>query len=502
MPRPRLVVTILVTLLIVKIVWETASLLRPPQATDEMAHSYSGEKVGYRGVFDLLHHFGVPVKRNTVPPDRLFVEDCRVLLVEPDTRRLIVEKAYLEQMGTWVEQGGQLVVVSPLIYVRADEDAKKANAKPPEASDTLDSTEGDSGQQNNEEEDDFGPAPGKDIDSDTASDRFYDPVAFEHNLGLADLRVWSTNKDTLFDQLDWDDWDDGDYPGNDDRKDTIESVPQFLVRASERYRKPDANYPATLKGSMARLQGRVSEVALPKENILYFRGDDVERAVGAVEIQDEKGESRPVVLEFRHGEGTAILVADPTLLCNIGIGAADNATLAYDLCTGDGTRPVIFDEYYHGAVIRGAPLTLLARFPYGLIALAFLVATGLWVWALSVRFGPAAPERVVMRRDIMEYVDAMARLFREGKERRFVLKTCRDGFMATIRHGLQLPAGTPEDRILARMEQRAPEQAEQLRRVLNHIDTVLAESGRLSDQRLAELERMLQQCQLPKTTPH
>jgi AAA lid domain len=93
------------------------------------------------------------------------------------------------------------------------------------------------------------------------------------------------------------------------------------------------------------------------------------------------------------GEGPpGVVVADPDLLNNQGLGRADHAALLYDLlATRLGAEGVVFDETIHGFVRRGGLLAELLSFPLLPAFTHLLLATALVVWAGAGRFGKPLP---------------------------------------------------------------------------------------------------------------
>ncbi|MBX7055749.1 MAG: DUF4350 domain-containing protein [Pyrinomonadaceae bacterium] len=124
---------------------------------------------------------------------------------------------------------------------------------------------------------------------------------------------------------------------------------------------------------------------------------------------------RNVLAEMPYGAGKVIILSDPFVIANGGIGIADNARLAIDLAESGG-GPIAIDEYHHG---YGANNNRLLEFFAGtpVIAIFFqcLVLAGLVFYSRSRRFGRPVPYAEPDRLSKLEYVGAMAELQRRTR---------------------------------------------------------------------------------------
>jgi hypothetical protein len=206
----------------------------------------------------------------------------------------------------------------------------------------------------------------------------------------------------------------------------------------------------------------------------------------------------PIALAFKQGLGRVVLVSEPTLFNNIGLGEADNAVLACRLALGAGERPIVFDEYYHGALSGLGASALVGVFPYGAVAAFVLLATIIWAWSNGVRFGPPLDAPAESRRNILEYVDAMARLFQRGAKRAFVLRTNREGLLEELRRELHLASGSPSDIVRRRLLHADEARGRRLDEVLNEVDRVLVAGQPVSETELHHFQERLETCRTLK----
>jgi hypothetical protein len=117
-----------------------------------------------------------------------------------------------------------------------------------------------------------------------------------------------------------------------------------------------------------------------------------------------------LLLDYPHGKGRIVLLADPFIVANNGINRADNLQLALNTVAGHGGL-IVFDEFHqghgttHNALIQyfsGTPVLALCA-QLALIAL-------LIIWSRGRRFARPLPLPHIDRRSSLEFVASMAEL--------------------------------------------------------------------------------------------
>ena len=123
----------------------------------------------------------------------------------------------------------------------------------------------------------------------------------------------------------------------------------------------------------------------------------------------------PLLVDYRHGEGSIVLLSDSYMVANDGIKLKDNLQLALNLIGGnpgassDGV--IAFDEYHQGRMATdNAFVGYFAGTPVLAIAGQIVLLALLILWTRGRRFARPIPLTQVDRRSALEFVASMAEL--------------------------------------------------------------------------------------------
>ncbi len=144
------------------------------------------------------------------------------------------------------------------------------------------------------------------------------------------------------------------------------------------------------------------------------------------EIRDANGAH---LVTLRRGRGRVTALTDDYFLTQPVIGAWDHAELVYRLAHFEGrSGPVwiVFGDDYPGA------LTLVLRHAWTVVASA-VVLLALWLWSVSRRFGPLAPDPPSERRELMEHVRASGRFQWRRDAAKALLASTREALLERVR---------------------------------------------------------------------
>ncbi len=436
----RNVTVFLVTVMTLGILWSVVAQWIPPSPDMPAFDSYSGTVLGFRGIHDLLEELGPPVRRNTQPPPAWLDTKSRVVLLQPSILAVELEKEYLKRLHTWVEAGGEIVLASDDVDPNAVREALPEGER---------------------------------------AERFLDFFGEDQllkSLGIEDLTVVGEETYEDYYREDSDDW------------------RHIMTNVLSDYRRLDTTYTVHGEGTLAYLAELAPEIELPHDYLRSFEGDSIAKADGRFSVSTGSGAAVTIAVEFTVGAGRVIVVAEPALFTNPSLAIAPNAVVAYHLIAGSGLRPVLIDEYYHGSLSGRNALHVLTLMPFPIVAGAIFITVLLWAWSQLVRFGPPQEYHAPTRRSILEYVDAMARLYKRGRKQPFILKTLRDGTLARLRQELHLPSATPEAHLFSRLAQRDASAARDLVTLVESIDAALSSGANISTGDLSQLQGKLETC--------
>ena len=124
-------------------------------------------------------------------------------------------------------------------------------------------------------------------------------------------------------------------------------------------------------------------------------------------IADENG---ALLVDYSYGHGRVVVLSDPYIVSNGGIGLNDNLHLAINML-GYRDGVIAFDEYHQGrGISRNAIASYFAGTPVLPLAAQFVLLVLLVLWTNARRFGRPLPLPHVDRRSSLEFVASMAEL--------------------------------------------------------------------------------------------
>jgi hypothetical protein len=122
------------------------------------------------------------------------------------------------------------------------------------------------------------------------------------------------------------------------------------------------------------------------------------------------GADKVLLVDYPHGKGRIILLSDPYIVANGGIGLKDNLRLAVNLLSNSGGM-IAFDEFHQGrGLTRNAFASYFAGTPVLAIAGQIALLIIVMVWTRGRRFARPLPLPKVDRRSSLEFVASMAEL--------------------------------------------------------------------------------------------
>lgn len=419
-------------ILVVSIIASVISMAQPRDSEGKARDSYGTRSEGYRGLYEVLEELKIPVEREVAPPQAGRLKDHTLFLISPHGQLIRTGPKYVEELLTWVETGGRLVVAPPA-HVSWREEMQRRQEVESTPEDVLEILKLD--ESLSLEEAEAG-------EEEWWNDDF-DPDPFEG--------IWNRGQQTIA---------------------------------------PPRDVDAEFEGSLVKLAPEVQKLAVPDEGVATL--DVIVPPDGSIGYRDTMGDRRLLVVLVKRGKGEIIVLSDPRLWSNRLLALADNSVLATRLLSPEGST-VVFDEFYHGISVRGNILYLLTLPGFATVVVALLAGIGAWAWRSAIYLGPPLPDPVRSRRDVREYVDAMAHFFeRSFDSRPFLAHEIRDGVLQELSQEFKLPMETSDvEKILTALRRHDPQRASKLAATLAELDDLLATGGPTKAQFLPVMQRLV-----------
>lgn len=200
----------------------------------------------------------------------------------------------------------------------------------------------------------------------------------------------------------------------------------------------------------------------------------------------------PILVDYVHGKGRIVLLSDPFMIANGGIGLKDNLQLAISLlAASDGL--IAFDEFHQG---RGATQNAFVGYFAGTPVLAIcgqvVLLVMLMLWTRGRRFARPLPLPQVDRRSSLEFVASMAEL--QQRARAFDLAI--ENIYSRTRRVLARYAGvdykTSRSEIAARVAARSTLPAHQIETLMRQSEEAI-NGGEISERQSIHLVKRLRE---------
>ncbi len=448
--RERLFIILSLVLIIVGLVGLNAASYAPivkEPDTEEHANrsTYNGGATGTRALFEFLRETGKPVIRwqertaNLLDKTRSQLPKTFVIIGKP--RREFEEPEY-QKLLDWVSAGNRLVVID------RESDAKLL----PKSGDwqinmsgnPADAPHGDSSNINELTKDVVAAKP---IQTGilTAGVNSVMPSKFASSINLVHSTKPQVSKDSS-----------GGMPGP---SSGAKTKPKTVVEKSEDDEDYEDDAPPPPKPIAPKIVSKTTAVtaySASRSPVAYLTSKD-----------------KNILVDYVYGAGRIVVLSDPYIVSNGGIGLVDNLKLATNLFGSDG--PIAFDEYHQGFGASGNPLLNFFEgtpLPAIVAQLALLLALG--IYTKGRRFARPLPLPNPDRRSKLEYVGAMAELQRRTKAYDFAI----ENIYGRVRRNLARFAGvdnvsTPPHVLAARVAERSRLDKDELTSLLRDCEDII-----------------------------
>jgi Domain of unknown function (DUF4350) len=199
-----------------------------------------------------------------------------------------------------------------------------------------------------------------------------------------------------------------------------------------------------------------------------------------------------LLVDYPHGRGRIVLLSDPFIVANNGIGRADNLELAVNVITSGGGL-VVFDEFHqgrgatHNALIQyfeGTPIIAI----FGQCALIALVV----VWSRGRRFGRPLPLPQVDRRSSLEFVASMAELQQRARAHDLALENIYGRVRRVLVRYAGMNNSSPRAEIARRVAARSGLKQQQLEELMLNCESTINGAPTQAKEALRMVKRLRQ----------
>jgi hypothetical protein len=233
----------------------------------------------------------------------------------------------------------------------------------------------------------------------------------------------------------------------------------------------------TLEAAADAGEGEASDEELPEYAIALHRKDLHGQLIA---------DGRLVMASFRHGKGEVFVSSDAEMFANAMLGREDNLRLVANLIWPRAAGGVYFDEYHHGFGARVASTTAPDPGPLNRALIVVAVGFAVFLFGKAVRFGAPVAVFDPRRRATMEYVDALAGLFRRGQANEWALQKMASAFRRRLAASIGLPATVEAELLATALAERRGIPAEEVLGLVRDVEGVLADRS-LGHRGLADL---------------
>jgi len=180
-----------------------------------------------------------------------------------------------------------------------------------------------------------------------------------------------------------------------------------------------------------------------------------------------------VLLDYLYGKGRIVLLSDPFIVANGGIGLKDNLQLSINLLAASGGL-IAFDEFHQG---RGATHNAFVSYFEGTPVLAICGQLALLIllilWTRGRRFARPLPLPRVDRRSSLEFVASMAELQQRARAFDLAIENVYSRTRRVLARYAGVDYNSPSKEIAARVAARSKVNARQLETLMRQSEDAI-----------------------------
>ena len=202
-----------------------------------------------------------------------------------------------------------------------------------------------------------------------------------------------------------------------------------------------------------------------------------------------------VLLDYPHGQGRIVLLSDPFIVANSGIGLKDNLQLAINLlATSD--ELIAFDEFHQGrAALHNEFVTYFAGTPVLAICGQIVLLILLMLWTRGRRFARPLPLPQIDRRSSLEFVASMAELQQRAQAFDLAIENIYSRSRRVLTRYAGMDYTSPRSEIAARVAARSTLSAHQIETLMRQSEDAI-NGGGITERQSVQLVKRLREVEV------
>ena len=214
----------------------------------------------------------------------------------------------------------------------------------------------------------------------------------------------------------------------------------------------------------------------------------VDSRSATLQIGDNQG---AIVASANAGRGRVILISDPFIVANNGIGEEDNLPFALNILEGRPPGSVAFDEFHHGygsqgLIGSGGFLGYFRGTPVLWMIVQAVLITLLFIYTRGRRFGRPLPLGRERRTTNLEFVSSMATITRLARASGLAMQSIYSEFRRRLCRYSNLPPGIETSKLADAVARRGKMNGPDLSALLSRCEGVV-QGDQVTDSEMLDL---------------
>ena len=443
-----IIVTIVLAIGLLVVINSLAFVSEEEQPDSELSpnrSTYNARATGTRALYDLLSETGYKVMRWREAPEKLLSESGRqvqTFVIIGDTR-IPIDDDEAENILHWVQRGGRLVIIDR----RPQDDLLPRSGEWTITTELLEYPSFDADPSNSQQMTE-GVKPIRPAQPTMLT---HDVEAIMPSRYFSAIKFFAESKETTGQKT----GQQGANENNNSNSDSSETRPEHSGDSEE-------------------------------------QEEDSAAPVSPAPVPHVTSSNSILVLDYPHGQGRIILLSDPFIVANGGIGLSDNLQLAINLLsTSDGM--IAFDEFHQGrGVTRNAFASYFSGTPILAISGQIALLIILMIWTRGRRFARPLPLPKVDRRSSLEFVASMAELQQRARAFDLAIENVYTRTRRVLARYAGVDYNSPRSEIAARVAARSSLDAHQVETLMRQSEEAI-NGGAISERQSIHLVRRLRE---------